>query len=70
MTDLKIIKEDNNMKEDSIERLSEDLECGNTEYVITKAGRDYIKQLEKCLEERNSDTIDELINDKQYKEST
>ena len=38
MTNLKIIKEDDNMKEDSIERLSEDLEYGNTEYVITKAG--------------------------------
>lgn len=45
--------------------MNEDLECGNTEYVITKAGRDYIKQLEKCLEERKSDTMDE----KQYKES-
>ena len=46
-----------------------DLECNNAEYVITKAGRDYIKQLEKCLEERKSDTMDELINDEQYKES-
>lgn len=54
------------MKEDSIERLSEDLECGNTEYVITKAGRDYIKELEKCLEERNSDTMDEKLVNRKY----
>ena len=54
------------MKEDSTERLSEDLECGNTEYVITKAGRDYIKQLEKCLEERNSDTMDEKLVNRKY----
>ena len=54
------------MKEDSIERLSEDLECGNTEYVITKAGRDYIKQLEKCLEERKSDTMDEKLVNRKY----
>lgn len=46
--------------------MSEDLECGRTEYVITKAGRDYIKQLEKCLEKRKSDTV----NEKQYKGST
>ena len=54
------------MKEDSIERLSENLECGNTEYVITKAGRDYIKELEKCLEERNSDTMDEELVNRKY----
>ena len=54
------------MKEDSTERLSEDLECGNTEYVITKAGRDYIKQLEKCLEERKSDTMDEKLVNRKY----
>ena len=54
------------MKEDSIERLSEDLECGNTEYVITKAGRDYIKELEKCLEERKSDTMNEKLVNRKY----
>ena len=54
------------MKEDSIERLNEDLECGNTEYVITKAGRDYIKQLEKCLEERKSDAMDEKLVNRKY----
>ena len=54
------------MKEDSIERLSDDLECGNTEYVITKAGRDYIKELEKCLEERKSDTMDEKLVNRKY----
>ena len=66
MMNLKIIKEDDNMKEDSIERLNEDLECGNTEYVITKAGRDYIKQLEKCLEERKSDAMDEKLVNRKY----
>ena len=54
------------MKEDSTERLSDDLECGNTEYVITKAGRDYIKELEKCLEERKSDTMDEKLVNRKY----
>ena len=54
------------MKEDSTERLSEDLECGNTEYVITKAGRDYIKQLEKCLEERKSDAMVEKLVNRKY----
>ena len=54
------------MKEDSTERLSEDLEYGNTEYVITKAGRDYIKELEKCLEERKSDTMDEKLVNRKY----
>ena len=43
-----------------------DLECGNTEYVITKAGRDYIKQLEKCLEERKSETVDEKLVNRKY----
>lgn len=66
MMNLKIIKEGDNMKEDSTEQLSEDLECGNTEYVITKAGRDYIKQLEKCLEERKSDTMNEKLVNRKY----
>ena len=66
MMNLKIIKEDDNMKEDSIERLSEDLECGNAEYVITKAGRDYIKELEKCLEEWKGDTMDEKLVNRKY----
>ena len=48
------------------DNMKEDLECGNTEYVITKAGRDYIKQLEKCLEERNSDTMDEKLVNRKY----
>ena len=66
MMNLKIIIEGDNMKEDSTEQLSEDLECGRTEYVITKAGRDYIKQLEKCLEERKSDTVDEKLVNRKY----
>ena len=66
MMNLKIIKEGDNMKEDSTEQLSENLEYGNTEYVITKAGRDYIKQLEKCLEERKSDTVDEKLVNRKY----
>ena len=66
MMNLKIIIEGDNMKEDSTEQLSEDLEYGNTEYVITKAGRDYIKELEKCLEERKSDTMDEKLVNRKY----
>ena len=66
MMNLKIIIEGDNMKEDSTEQLSENLEYGNTEYVITKAGRDYIKELEKCLEERKSDTMDEKLVNRKY----